>query len=81
MVWWTNILHHRDGVPQISTRELDPHVFPNEVKNHAVQGFKSILHVTVRNSLWTRSPIPSWAVSRIAESWNITLPDVAATEE
>jgi hypothetical protein len=42
-----------------------------EVKNHAVQAFKSILHLTVRNSLSTRSPIPDWAAEKVKESWNV----------
>src|SRR6516164_9525972 len=40
-------------------------------KAHAITAFKSILHLTVRNSLKTCSPIPSWAVSKVTESWNI----------
>ena len=31
VVWWSNVLHHGDGARQISTRVLDPHVFPDEV--------------------------------------------------
>jgi len=31
MAWWSNILQHGDGARPISTREFDPHVFPNEV--------------------------------------------------
>jgi hypothetical protein len=43
-----------------------------EWKNHAVQAFKSILHLTVRNSLKTNSPIPDWAAEKIKESWNVS---------
>jgi hypothetical protein len=42
-----------------------------EWKNHAVQAFKSILHLTVRNSLKTQSPIPGWGFQKIKESWNV----------
>jgi hypothetical protein len=35
-----------------------------EWKNHAVQAFKSILHLTVRNSLKTQSPIPDWGLQK-----------------
>jgi hypothetical protein len=42
-----------------------------EWKSHAVQAFKSILHLTVRNSLKTQSPIPDWAAAKIKESWNV----------
>ena len=41
MVWWTNVLHHGNRARQISTRELDPHVFPDEVDwitRHAFSG-------------------------------------------
>jgi hypothetical protein len=42
-----------------------------EFKVHAVQAFKSILHLTVRNSVGTRSPIPGWAAEKVKESWNV----------
>ena len=42
-----------------------------EFKNHAVQAFKSILYLTVRNSLKTQSPIPDWGLQKIKESWNV----------
>jgi len=41
MFWWSNVLYYGDGAWQVSTRELDPHVFPNEVDwtiRHAVSG-------------------------------------------
>jgi len=31
VVWWSKVLHYGDGARQVSTRELDPHVFPDEV--------------------------------------------------
>jgi hypothetical protein len=42
-----------------------------EWKLHAFSAFKSILHLTVRNSLKTQSPIPSWAAEKVKESWNV----------
>jgi hypothetical protein len=42
-----------------------------EWKSHAIQAFKSILHLTVRNSLKTQSPIPAWAAEKVKESWNV----------
>jgi hypothetical protein len=50
-----------------------------EFKAHAIQTFKTILHLTVRNSLKTRSPIPDWAAEKVKESWDIQ-PDAAATD-
>jgi len=41
MLWWSNVLEHGDGARQISTRELDPHVFSGEVDwttRHAFSG-------------------------------------------
>jgi hypothetical protein len=35
------------------------------------QRFVGILHLTVRNSLATRSPIPEWAAEKVKESWNV----------
>jgi hypothetical protein len=43
-----------------------------EFKAHAVQAFKSILHMTVRSSLKTQSPIPDWAAEKVKESWNVS---------
>ena len=40
-------------------------------KAYALQRFVGILHMAVRNSLRTRSPIPSWAAERVQESWNV----------
>src|SRR5262245_35348807 len=52
-----------------------------EFKLYAFQRFKSILHMTVRNSLRTQSPIPSWAASKIAESWNIPTLEADGNQE
>jgi hypothetical protein len=35
-----------------------------EWKSHAFQAFKSILHLTVRNSVKTQSPIPDWGLQK-----------------
>jgi hypothetical protein len=43
----------------------------NKWKAHAITAFKSILHLTVRNSLKTNSPIPPWAAEKVKESWNV----------
>ena len=45
--------------------------FPGEFKYYAFERFRSILHLTVLNSLKTNSPIPEWAASKVTESWNI----------
>ena len=42
-----------------------------EWKAYASQRFVGILHITVRNSLATRSPIPDWAAEKVRESWNV----------
>jgi hypothetical protein len=44
---------------------------PGEFKHYAIERFRSILHLTVRNSLSTRSPIPPWAAEKVVESWNV----------
>jgi hypothetical protein len=44
---------------------------PGEFKHYAFERFRSILHMTVRNSLKTQSPIPDWAAEKIKESWNV----------
>jgi hypothetical protein len=44
-----------------------------EFKNHAVTTFRSILHLTVKSSLKTRSPIPDWAAEKVKESWNVEM--------
>jgi len=42
-----------------------------EWKAYAAQRFVGILHMIVRNSLATRSPIPEWAAKKVKESWNV----------
>jgi hypothetical protein len=44
---------------------------PGEFKHYAFERFRSILYMTVRNSLKTQSPIPDWAAEKIKESWNV----------
>jgi hypothetical protein len=46
-----------------------------EWKHYAFERFRSVLHMTVRNSLRTQTPIPSWAASKVVESWNIPILD------
>ena len=36
-------------------------------KAYALQRFVGILHMTVRNSLSTNSPIPDWAAEKVKE--------------
>jgi len=36
---------------------------------------------TVRNNLKTRSPIPDWAASKVAESWNVPTSDADRNQE
>jgi len=52
-----------------------------EWKHYAIERFKSILYLTVRSSLKTRSPIPDWAASKVTESWNVTISDIAVGDE
>jgi hypothetical protein len=42
-----------------------------EWKAYAIERFRSILHLTVHNSLSTNSPIPDWAAQKVKESWNV----------
>jgi hypothetical protein len=42
-----------------------------EWKHYAFERFRSILHLKVRNSLKTNSPIPEWAAQKVKESWNV----------
>jgi hypothetical protein len=53
---------------------------PGEFKAYAFERFKSILHLTVRNSLKTCSPIPSWAAEKVKESWNVNVQEGEATD-
>jgi hypothetical protein len=45
-----------------------------EFKHYAFERFRSILHLTVHNSLSTNSPIPDWAAQKVRESWNVQEP-------
>jgi hypothetical protein len=40
-------------------------------KFYAVERFKGILDLTVKNADKTRSAIPAWAKERIKEAWNV----------
>jgi hypothetical protein len=42
-----------------------------EFKHYGFERLRSILHMTVRNSLSTNSPIPDWAAEKVKESWNV----------
>jgi len=42
-----------------------------EWKAYAMERFKGILDLTVKNSLKTRSPVPDWASGRIRDAWNV----------
>jgi hypothetical protein len=42
-----------------------------EWKVYAFERFKGILDLVVQSSLRTNSPIPDWAASKVAESWNM----------
>jgi hypothetical protein len=44
-----------ETIPLMGLRSL------GEFKHYAFERFRSILHITVKNSLKTRSPIPDWA--------------------
>jgi hypothetical protein len=54
-----------EAVPLMGIRDL------GEWKAYAVQRFKSILYLTVRSSLQTKSPVPNWAAAKVKESWNV----------
>jgi hypothetical protein len=41
-------------------------------KIYFIDRFKGILDLTLRGSLKTNSPVPSWALERIKEAWNIS---------
>lgn len=40
-------------------------------KKYAIERFYGILDLTVKSSLQTRSPIPTWAADKVREAWNI----------
>ena len=44
-----------------------------EWKFYAMDRFKGILDLALKNSLKTRSPVPDWAKERIETAWNIPL--------
>jgi hypothetical protein len=43
-----------------------------EFKAHAFETMRSILHMVVKASLKTNSPIPDWAAEKVKESWNVS---------
>jgi hypothetical protein len=49
-------------------------------KHYALERFVGILHLTVRASLRTRSPIPPWAAEKVSESWNVGEPPATGAE-
>jgi hypothetical protein len=42
-----------------------------EFKFSAIEGFRGILHRTVKASLKT-SPMPDWAAAKVVEAWNVS---------
>jgi hypothetical protein len=42
-----------------------------EFKFLAIERFRGILHRTVKTSLRTNAPIPTWAADKVVEAWNI----------
>lgn len=42
-----------------------------EFKLYAVERFRGILHMAVKTSLKTNSPIPPWAAAQVIEAWNV----------
>jgi hypothetical protein len=42
-----------------------------EFRHYFMTRFKGIVELTVRNSLKTQSPIPTWAAAKIAQAWNV----------
>ena len=42
-----------------------------EWKAYAIERFRGILHLTVRNADKTRSAVPDWGKERIKEAWNV----------
>jgi hypothetical protein len=37
----------------------------------AIEGFRGILHRTVKASIGNDSPLPSWAQIQVIEGWNV----------
>jgi hypothetical protein len=44
-----------------------------EFKLYAIERFKGILHMAVKTSLKTNSPIPPWAAAKVIEAWNVNV--------
>jgi hypothetical protein len=42
-----------------------------EWKQHAIERFRGVLHLTVMGADKTNSAVPDWAKVRIAEAWNV----------
>jgi hypothetical protein len=42
-----------------------------EFKFSAIEGFRGILHRTVKVSIGKNSPIPPWAAAKVIEAWNV----------
>ena len=42
-----------------------------EFKAYAIERFRGILHMAVKTSLKTNSPIPPWAAAMVIEAWNV----------
>jgi hypothetical protein len=42
-----------------------------EFKAYAIERFRGILHMAVKTSLKTNSPIPPWAAAKVIEAWNV----------
>jgi hypothetical protein len=55
----------RNEEVQIPLREAESIIFGSR--------FRGILDFTIRNSLKTRNPVPTWAPTRFLESWNVTV--------
>jgi hypothetical protein len=60
-----------EGVTLQGTRDL------GEWKAYAVDRFKGILHLTLKNADKTCSAVPDWAKQRIKEVWNVQEPAAA----
>ena len=42
-----------------------------EFKHSAIEGFRGILHRTVKESIGNNSPIPDWVAAKVIEAWNV----------
>lgn len=45
-----------------------------EWKHYAIERFRGVLNLTVKNADKTNSAIPDWAKQRIKEAWNVGQP-------